>query len=61
MELELVAKYIKSASVLRRFAAAFLPAENYITTICRFSVCGTEYPALDTSIAKVLLDNLKIL
>ena len=60
-----MSKYIRSASVLRRFlfAATFLPARypNYIDTICRFAVWQTEHPPLDTGIAKVLLDNLKLL
>lgn len=60
-----MAKYIKCASVLRRFifAASFLPADypDYIGTLCRFAVLKSSHPPLDVAIAKVLLDNLKML
>ena len=64
-KMELVTEYIKDLTVLRRFlfAATFLPPEypTYVETVCRFAVHKTAHPALQPDIAKLLLENLKVL
>ena len=65
IKMELVTEYIKDLAVLRRFkfAATFLPPEypTYMETVCRFAVDRTAHPPLEPDIAKLLLENLKVL
>ena len=55
----LYVKYWMHFSVVCRYLDAI--DSSVLETLCKFAVQETEHPPLDSSIAKVLLDNLKLL
>ena len=63
--MDVLTPYIKDMSVLRRFvfAANYLPSEYpmYLKTVCDFAVHKSTHTPIETHIAKVMLENIRML